>query len=285
MTGLPIVACGSFVQTAAEPAVSLREPLLAACPSAPRRMNRLAELSLIGAHRAVHGRDLPADTDIMMTFSHGAVADSAVLVRDIVAGQPSMPLNFINMSSNMACFHVAASLGLHSGNQVVASDDGTWETALELALLGRSRGLLLGAAEECAWPLDEHRLRLRLPPGTTLLESSFWLYVDRATQTPVGTIERAHRCADAAALDAFIRTLALPADARLHLRGDQPDAAAHWSAHTGLPLWRPPSLPGRSDLVAAHACLAFLTRERGTLLHLARGETGAWFAVLLRAGA
>src|SRR5690606_1724837 len=81
MTGLPIVACGSFVQTATEPAVSLREPLLAACPSAPRRVNRLAELSLIGAHRAVNGHDLPADTDIMMTFSHGAVADSAVLVR------------------------------------------------------------------------------------------------------------------------------------------------------------------------------------------------------------
>lgn len=278
---LPITGVASLALAAGDAPTSLREPLRALSPSAPRRINRLIELGLLGAHTCVRGHTLPSDTDIYMAFSSGCVADSVALVKNAVRDQPTMPVTFINVSSNMAGFYVAASLGLHSENQVVAARDFSWEAALELAILNTAdrRGLLIGAVEEAVWPLPEHRERLGLAPGTPLLESSQWLLVSREATQPLAWLHWVRRFNDDDALAAFLAAAPAPAGTRLWVNGADADA---WSPRAGLALASGLAPEGHTGLPAALACCRFVREGRGgALLHLHRGGAGNWCAMLI----
>jgi hypothetical protein len=279
MTPLPIAAVSSFAQIATETPASLREQVKALCPRAPRRINRLTELGLIGAQRCVLGRELPLDTAVYMAFTSGCIADSVALVRDVVRGTPPMPVTFINVSSNMAGFYIASSLGLHSGNQVVSCNDFAWEAALELAMLSPARGLLLGAVEECAWPLAEHRERLGLPPGAPLLETSHWLLADREIESPIATLQWLRRFSGDAALFEFLGQQSWPRDTLLNVQNAD---GAQIAQKLGLKLNSSDSA-GHSGMPAALACVRFIEQLPGAgLLHLNRGRDGAWYASLWR---
>lgn len=283
MTPLPIAAVSSLAQVAEETPLSLREQVKTLCPRAPRRINRLTELSLIGAHRCVQryeeGRQLPPDTPVYMAFTSGCIADSVALVQDVVRGAPPMPVTFINVSSNMAGFYVASSLGLHSGNQVVSCNDFAWEATLELALLNPTRGLLLGAVEECAWPLTEHRRRLGLPPGAPLLETSHWLLADRKIKSPLATLQWLRRFHDEAALFEFLGGQSCPRDTLLNVHNAQ--NSAQIAQRLGLTLGAPAS-GGYTGTPAAMACVRFIEqRPAPALLHLSRSRDGAWYGLYL----
>ena len=284
MTPLPIAGIGNFVLPAATEPENLRGPLLQVCPQAPRRLNRLIQLGLIGAHRAAAGRTLPPDTPLYIAFSHGSIANAKTLVQDTAAGRPAMPITFINVSSNMTGFYIAGSFALDSSNQVVASQDFSWEATLELAALGGSgkRCTLIGAVEECAWPLPEHHERLRLRPDAVILECSHWLLVDREAAAPKAEIRWVKRFATEAALTEFLRTERWPAGARVALGAGLAAEAARWLGLTQLPQWQS-ALNGYSGLRSATDCCQFLAEERGALLHLNRGAAGDCYAVLLNA--
>lgn len=279
MKPLPIVAVSSFARPAPEQPDSLRELVKAVCPHVPRRINRLIELGLMGAHRCVTGRPLPEDTAIYMAFTSGCIADSAALVQEVARGQPPMPVTFINVSSNMAGFYIAASLGLHSGNQVVSSNDFAWESALELAMLGTDcgRGLLLGAVEECAWPLAEHRERLGLAPGAAILETSQWLLADRAAAAPIAMLYWIRRFGDDAALKEFLRQPSWPKTTQIRVSDAQTASATE---RLGLEVQR--EIPdGHTGAPAALSCTRFIEARGGSLLHLNRGRSGQWCALHL----
>jgi len=281
MKPLPITGVASLARVAGEAPASLREAIRALCPAAPRRVNRLIEWGLLGAHTCVQGHALPPDTDIYMAFSSGCVADSVALVKNAVRDQPTMPVTFINVSSNMAGFYVASSLGLHSENQVVASRDFSWEAALELAMLNTAdrRGLLVGAVEEAVWPLAEHRERLGLAPGAPVLESSQWLLVSRESTAPIATLQWIRRFPDDAALAQFLAAAPPAAGTALWVEGDDP---ARWQSRAGLPLAEGLAPEGHTRLPAALACCRFVAQRRaGALLHLHRGRAGAWYALRL----
>ncbi|HUS25187.1 MAG TPA: hypothetical protein VM369_09570 [Candidatus Binatia bacterium] len=277
MKPLAIVGVGSWAHVAGDAPAELRAELKSAVPNAPRRLNRLIELALIGAHRALAGSLPPPGTAIYTAFTSGCIGDSALMVNNVVHGRPSMPVTFINVSSNMAGFYVASSLGLHSANHVVSATDFAWESALELGLLGAGRSLLLGAVEECAWPLPEHRERLHLSPGTPLLESSQWLFGDREARASRGAIRHVERVADDAALAGLLGRLA--PSTHLRLQGGDASRAAALAGQTGAALWSGGEAEGFTGLSSALACCRFLLRERGVLLHLTRGTSGAWYAV------
>lgn len=280
MTPLPIAAVSSLAQVAAETPAILREQVKALCPRAPRRINRLTELSLIGAQRCVQGRQLPPDTPIYMAFTSGCIADSVALVRDVISGQPPMPVTFINVSSNMAGFYVASSLGLHSGNQVVSCNDFAWEATLELALLSPARGFLLGAVEECAWPLAEHRERMGLPPGAPMLETSHWLLADREMKSPIATLHWLRRFSGDAALFEFLDQQSWARETLLNVQNAD---GALIGQKLGLRLDAHENL-GHTGMPAALACVRFIEQRRNTaLLHLNRGRDGSWYAALIAA--
>ena len=278
MKPLPIVAASSFAQVASATPENLRERVKQLCPRVPRRVNRLVELGLIGAHQCVKARALLEDTAIYMAFTSGCVADSVALVQDVARGQMPMPVTFINVSSNMAGFYIAASLNLHSGNQVVASNDFAWEAALELAMLGAPRALLLGAVEEAAWPLNEHRSRMSLAPDEPILESSHWLLADHEEKSPLASVQWLRRFNNDSALDEFLRGQRWPENIELNVQNAD---AARLSKQLGLKLTEP-GIAGYTGMAAAQACTRFVEKKSGgSLLHLNRGRGGAWYAMYL----
>jgi hypothetical protein len=253
---LPIVAAAGFIQPAGDTPTSLREELRTLTPNAPRRINRLSELGLIGAHRCVAGRDLADDTAVVVATTTGCLNDSVQLLRAVGDRRPPMPMDFINVSSNMTGFHLAAGLRLHSSNLVVASADFAWEAAIEVAMLG-SRRFLAGAIEECAWPLAQQRERLGLATDVQMLESSQWLWVDRDAASPIARINRIHRLQDDAELAAYKASADWPRDCEISVHGD--GAASPYSG-----------------IAAAAACIDAVTRRAKSFVYLNRGRTGQW---------
>lgn len=278
MLPLPIVAAAGFVQLAGDTPASLRDELRAVTPSAPRRLNRLSELGLIGAHRCVAGRDLNGDTAVVVATTTGCLNDSVQLLRAVGQRRPPMPMDFINVSSNMTGFHLAAGLRLHSSNQVVASADFAWEAAIEVAMLG-SRRFLVGAIEECTWPLAQQRERLGLAHDTPILESSQWLWVDRDAASPIARIESVRRYEhDAAMADSFA-SASWPRDSEVSVHNAD---AATVRALTGLNVMAS-TRSSHSGIGAAAACVAAVAGRARSFLCISRGRTGQWCVTAISA--
>ena len=244
----------------------------------PRRISRIIELSLIGAHRCVGVLRAEPHCPLYLALTHGCVADGVTLVTTVARGGLPTPVGFINLSSNMAGFYVAATLGIHGPNQAVAADEFSLEVALEFADLGPGRGgqALIGAVEECAWPLAEHRTRLGLPPGRALTESSHWLYLDEACPSPIATVQWVRRYAGGAEALAALRREHWPAGTRLALSASlRPDARA-WSGATGLAL-QPDDADVHSGHWTAHRVCRFIEqRPAPGLLHVSANASGCY---------
>jgi hypothetical protein len=283
MKPLPIAAVALVTLEASEAPRSLREDLRTVCPNAPRRLNRLIELALIGAHRCAAGRALDPRTAIYMACTHGCIADAVTLVSDVVRGQPAMPVTFINVSSNMAGFYVASTLGLHSGNHVGSANEFAWEATLALACASHGP-VLLGAVEECAWPLDAHRVRLDLPRGASVLETSQWLLADPAATAPIAWLEAVRHFPDTPALLAHLRANPPRAPVRVQVSGpSDAGALAEIATTAGLAVHTASAPAGQTGMPAALHCLEFIEAgEPGTLLHLSAAQSGAWYLVALR---
>lgn len=278
MSALKVAGVASLLLPATEPPAPLREQVRAVVPDPPRRISRIIELSLIGAHRCMHGRRAEPHCPLYLALTHGCVADGVSLVTTVARGGLPTPVGFINLSSNMAGFYVAATLGVHGPNQAVAADEFSLECALELADLGPGHGgqALIGAVEECAWPLAEHRARLGLPPDRPLTESSHWLFLDQACAEPIATVQWVRRYPDAAAALAALRSDSWAAGTRLALNaGLQGDAAA-WSRATGLDF-----LPDDRDFhcgqwTAYRICRFIQERPAPALLHVSANASGCY---------
>jgi len=263
VTPLKIAAAAALRLPASEPPEPLRPRLQQAMAQPPRRINRLTELALLGAHQCLKGSRPQPRCPLYLALTHGCVADGVALVTHVVTtGLPPSPIGFINMSSNMAGFHVAAALGLRGSNQSLAADDFSFEAALELASLGHEQcpQRLIGAVEECAWPLAEHRRRLGLPADRALAECSHWLFVDQEASAPLATIQWVRRYEnEAAARDAL---------ARERLAGLAPRAQAD-QGHTG-------------HRTAQRICGFVESGEGSALLHVSAGPSGCYAVYVTR---
>lgn len=278
---------------AADTSAQVLGPLLKqVCAKPPRRVNRFIQLALLGAHdcAAAAGSALAPQTGLYLATGQGNVADTARLMCDIqVQGEAPMPFTFINVSSNMAGFYVAQALGLEATNLTASQQDFSFEAALELACVDLAEGgsALLGAVEECVWPLQGHRRRLGLAAQAVLAEGSHWLLLDQADPKPL----------------AYIEALRLYADERQALAALSQQA---WQPHTffaaGVGLSQEDArrcmvalgLTQRFDYLqdgayhdslSAYALCRFMqTHERGRLLHLNRGRDGRVYAFSLVVG-
>lgn len=145
-----------------------------------RRSNRYIALTMLGALACVQGRRLEPDCGVYLSSGLGNIAESLAMMEPALCdGVAPMPFSFINVSSNMAGFTLASQFGLHGRNLAVARQDNAFVAALELALgdllAGRVSQALVGAVDECVWPLAMHRRRLQVAAESPLLEGSGWL--------------------------------------------------------------------------------------------------------------
>lgn len=278
MSPLRIAAVATVLIPATDPPTPLRPLVQQVCPNSPRRISRIIELALLGAHRCLKGARPEPRCPLYLALTHGCVGDATALVKLAAQQQAPPPVSFINVSSNMAGFYVAATLGTHGSNQAVAADDFPFEVALELASLKREHRAqgLIGAVEECAWPLDEHRLRLGLPAGAMLSECSHWLFVDQAAAAPVATLQWVRRYVDAAAARAALAAERWPAGTQLALGAGLASHAAEWAGATGLVPRRDDTLAYSGHPNAYRICRFIEAGDAPALLHVGAGRHGCY---------
>jgi hypothetical protein len=151
-----------------------------------RRVNHFIELALIGAKSCLDSSRLPIQNDcaIYLASEQGNVADVARITETLFKRLESpMPLEFLNVTNNMAGFYLAQALGLRSSNLTIAHRTFPFETALDIAMFDiaiarkADQRALVGGVEECAYPLEQHRRRMGLAADTPLAEGSSWLYI------------------------------------------------------------------------------------------------------------
>lgn len=235
MKPLKVAGVATFQLPCAEQPEPLRPLLREVMAEPPRRVNRLIELALLGAHCCARGQRLEPHCPLYLALTHGSVGDNVALVSGAsLRDAPPSPIAFINLSSNMAGFNVAAALGVHGSNQAIAASEFSFEAALELASLGheeRSQALI-GAVEESAWPLPAQRERLGLPPDRALSECSHWLFVDQQCPQPLATVRWTRRYPSAAAARDALERERFPAGTLREIGGTpQPVHSGHVSAH------------------------------------------------------
>lgn len=276
MRPLRIAAATTVLLPAGDAPTPLRAAVQAACAQPPRRISRVIELALLGAHRCMTGMQPEPRCPLYLALTHGCVADAVALVKAVTAGGLPTPVNFINVSSNMAGFYVAATLGIHGSNQAVASDDFSFESALELASLDRARRgqALIGAVEECAWPLDEHRRRLSLAADRALSESSHWLFAEQSSAQPLATIQWVRRYADAGAARRALAQERWEAGGQLALSPNLAAQAAEWRQATGLESAAAADDAHSGQWTAWRICRFVETRPAPALLHVSQGRHG-----------
>ena len=282
---MKIAAARALRLAAAEPAEPLRERLAQAMANPPRRLNRLIELALLGAHQCLKGARPEPRCPLYLALTHGCVGDGVALVTHVVTQQlPPPPVTFINMSSNMAGFYVAAALGISGSNQALAADDFSFEAALELASLGRERRRqsLIGGVEECAWPLDQQRRRLGLAPDGALSECSHWLFVDQDAARPLATVQWVRRYEDeAAALDDLARER-WPAGGQLALSASLRAQRGRWLQLTGFAPAADDDDVYSGQRTAQRICGFIESGEGSCLLHVSSGPAGCYAVSVTR---
>ncbi|MEJ2060452.1 MAG: hypothetical protein P8Y64_08190 [Gammaproteobacteria bacterium] len=289
--GLRIVAAGGAAFAAGEEALALNPLLKAAGLKPPRRTTRLIQLALLGAQHAMSQTHAPLapNASVYLATGQGSVADTAALMEGMLRQhQPPMPFTFINVSSNLAGFHIAGQYGLNGPNLTVSRHDFCFESALQLALLDAAAGRLsqglIGGVDECVWPLAEHRRRLHQPDDAALGEGSHWLVADQTAAAPLAVIKDVKQFADRTGLLEFAG--GLPKATRVTGAKRMDAVLADIADSAGLAqVAGVDDVGGYYDTLAAAHLVAVLQRGPGPWLYVSGGRGGCWTAVLGRNGA
>ncbi|MFP4695195.1 hypothetical protein [Thiohalospira sp.] len=292
---IPIRAAAALALAATEPPTVLEPLMHTATRQRIRRLNRLSRLGIIGAQRCTAALPSPLDpqTAVYVGSAEGNIADTVSMVRDLHEnGTPPMPVSFINVSTNMTGFNVARGLGLSGINLAASRDRLPFEAVLDLAGLdlaaGSASAALVGCVDECAWPLEEHRRRLGLPPGAALAEGSSWLLLGDGPGPALAEVDGPYWFEDRRGLDAFLETDGV-GDAGFRLATGASLAAGE-EAGIAHRLGEPPRYPYREGFgylgsITAWGIARFIESNRGHpagLLHVDRDTRGRYVVIKLR---
>lgn len=289
MKGLRIVAAGGITLNAEEEACALAPHFARIGRKAPRRSSRFDQLALLGALLTMpdHSENLPDDSPLYLATGQGNVADTAQILEGLYRRHEApMPFGFINVSSNLAGFHVASALGLHGPNLTLSRRRFAFGATLELALAdasgGRLRQGLIGGVDACCWPLEAHRQRLGLDMGAPLGEGSHWLIVDQEATQPLAVIEEVRNFPNCEAALSHVRTL--PAGTRLVTTSTADASVSAFVHDAARPVWHPADEPGYYDTICAQTLGLALRELRGTGVCVEAGGNGDWNLIVFNTG-
>jgi hypothetical protein len=155
-----------------------------------RRANRFINLAVIGAElcrRDMTPSPLPSHAGVYLATAHGSFTDTVTLMWNQLHEQlPVTPFRFVNVLSNVAGFHVAASLDIHGENLAISRLHGAFDAALELAsldlALNEGACALVGGVDEGDESLELHRRRTGTPLRRCPGEGAGWLALEAATE-------------------------------------------------------------------------------------------------------
>jgi hypothetical protein len=159
-----------------------------------RRANRFVLLSLAGAGRCVHGRQVKKETAVYLTTENGNLGDTETVLDQIFHHhQFPMPYNFINTMSNTASFYIAQSLNLLGRNLTFSSKQLSFERGLELLLgdlrSGAAEDALIGGVDEACASKDQFEAKFKRPIECfTMVEGSSWLLLKAEAENALGRI-------------------------------------------------------------------------------------------------
>jgi len=158
----------------------LKQDVTAAVGQPVRRIGRFIQLALIGAGRCAQAAPLAADTAVYFGSARGDLEISIEVMQTLFRdGHAPKPLSFINTVSNAACFYIAQTLKLNGRSSFVCNRYFAFESVLQLAMLDINSNAvaaaLVGTVDAVVPPLEDHRIRLELPPETPVADASHWI--------------------------------------------------------------------------------------------------------------
>lgn len=175
-----IRAHGEISHPTGESLPDLKAAIVEAIGQPLRRASRFMQLSAIAAARCLKGVGVSHDTAVYLASGRGDLE----IIQDVLEqvfrdGQSPKPLHFVNTVSNAACFQIAKLLGLEGRSSFVCHPRFAFENTLRLSLAdlaaGSAPAILFGTVDAVVAPTDIHRVRLGVPPDTSLGEGSHWL--------------------------------------------------------------------------------------------------------------
>lgn len=274
-----ICASGDYCERADADRPNLKDLVRQALGVPVRRIGRFIQLALIGSGRCLAGVKAPAGTGVYIGSARGDLDITLDIVESLFRrGLPPMPLTFVNTVSNAPCFYVASHFGLAGRSNFVCSRYFAFESALEMAVLDMQAGYmdsaLVGSVDVTTTPIEQHRQRLHVAPGTPVAEASHWLWL-RSGERPDGAIARlvsVRQFNEYASMLDWILDRGLPAETCLLAGGQFLDAEelAALRRECGLDAAPPDVTPaGYYDSQSGGVISAFLGGDRGrSLLHV-----------------
>ncbi|HTP39219.1 MAG TPA: hypothetical protein VMI92_06550 [Steroidobacteraceae bacterium] len=294
MSAWQIYAAGEHQHAVDDPLPPLKALLEASTGRAVRRVGRFIQLALIGAARCrPPDIGIPTETAVYLASGRGDLELTLEIMTQLFKGGHSpKPLNFVNTVSNAACFYVAQLLQLQSRSNFVGSRHFAFESVLQLAVQDLEAAVvdsaLVGSVDIASAPLDEHRRRLGVPPGTRMGEASHWLWMGapHRARPRLGDLLAARHFADRSALLQWIGQQQLGSGKCLLACGQFLDAADFDLLRTesgvaGVFVYRS-QLPYYDSQSAAVIGEFLRAPDAGQLLHLNADHNGRYSALLVR---
>jgi len=286
-----IVATGSYCCEVSGEPPPLKALARETTGAAPRRVGRFVHLALVGAGRCVKRLALSAETATYVTSGRGDLETTlSVLAQMFVHGHAPAPFDFINTVGNSACFHIAKTFGLSGRSQFVTSRYAPLEAALKLAALDMEHAgvetALVGSVDMCTAPIEAHRERIGVLPGTPVGEGSHWFLLGACAEDDraLGVFRSVRSFPDEAELLRHLGGLGIDPDNAVIAGGQHLGAGGleHFSEATGI---RDVFAYGCDlpwyDSRTGHGLHRFLTAPMArTMVHL-DGDPGGRFSLLV----
>jgi hypothetical protein len=191
---LPLFAFGGYSHSVPDQLPSLNQALKTSQFKAPRRSDRLTQLSLLGL-AATQGYERLNNNTQLILASGDANLNSTILNNEQIFANNTIPnpIGFINTVNNSTAFHISQTLGITGQAITVSRDYCSLEAGFQIAATLQHNSaipILLGTADEVPNNPEQHRRRLKLPEEAPLAEGSFWFYCGHPQQseTPLACI-------------------------------------------------------------------------------------------------
>lgn len=163
-----------------------------------RRIDRFILLAVLGSAECAAKASLREDCGLYLSTGVGPVGSNTEVQRQLCRDHLlPKPFHFVNTLGSAAGYYVAKNLGLAGQNLFISRRGAALSAALEIATADLELQIvsqaLVGAVEECTFPLAEHRRRQGLASDVKMAEGSHWILIERGARANLPTLRLAPR--------------------------------------------------------------------------------------------